>query len=241
MRGFEKIWVEEYGPGCGGVQGTVRPGAYIIESSLLVIHISAVAQGVMGSKGTCKCASGGQDVALCVIGILDNRSAAGIQDGSNVTLQVGGIVVVRAVVGNRHGSAGCVIGKVQGIAAHGHLAQAAAVVDVVIGSGTVGSLGSQAVRIVGVRPGGAAIGHGRQLTAMLPGIGPCAVGQHIANGVTGNGLAVVAGQQITPGTIIGIVDSALHRTQRTGGVGILLAAGDVACVVIGPDICLTFS
>ena len=132
-----------------------------------------------GSHGT----GGSQDLAPCVIGILDNRSTAGIQDGGNVALNIGGIVVVRTVVGDGHGGTGCVVGKVQGIAAHGHLAQTAAVIDVVIGSGTVGPLGSQAVCVVGVRPGGAAIGHGSQLTAMLPSVGPGAVGQHVADDI----------------------------------------------------------
>ena len=193
----------------------------------------------MGTQGGSHGTGGSQDLTPCVIGILDNCSTAGIQDGSNVALYIGCIVVVRTVVGDGHGGGGCIVGKVQSIATHGHLAQAAAVIDVVIGSGTVGPLGSQAVCVVGVRPGGAAIGHGSQLTAMLPGIGPGAVRQHVANGITGNGLAVVPGQQIAPSAIIGIVDSALHRTQCAGGIGILLPTGDVTCVVIGPDPGLT--
>lgn len=124
----------------------------------------------MGTQSRCHGACGGQDLAPCVIGILDNCRATGVQDGGNVALNIGGIVVVRPVVGDGHGSAGCIIGKVQSIAAHSHLAQAAAVVNVVVSSGTVGPLSSQAVRIIGVRPGGAAIGHGGQFTAMLPGM-----------------------------------------------------------------------
>ncbi len=50
-----------------------------------------------------------------------------------------------------------------------------------------------------------------------------------------NSLAIVPGQQIAPDTIIGIVDSALHRTQRTGGTGILFMVGNIARIVIGPD------
>ena len=49
-------------------------------------------------------------------------------------------------------------------------------------------------------------------TAMLPSEAPDAVRQHISNGVNGNGLTIVSDQQIAPYTIIGIVDSALHRT-----------------------------
>lgn len=38
--------------------------------------------------------------------------------------------------------------------------------------------------VVGKGPGGAAIGHAIQLTAMLPDISPVTIGQHIANGIT---------------------------------------------------------
>ena len=44
------------------------------------------------------------------------------------------------------------------------------------------------VGIVAVGDAAAALAHGRQLAAMLPGIGPCAVGQGIAYGVVGDGL-----------------------------------------------------
>lgn len=42
--------------------------------------------------------------------------------------------------------------------------------------------------VVGKGPAGTAIGQGSQLTAMLPGVGPGTIGQHIANGITGNRL-----------------------------------------------------
>lgn len=72
---------------------------------------------------------------------------------------------------------------------------------------------------------------------MLPVVGPGSVRQHIANGVAGNGLAIIAGQQIAPcGITIGVVDGALHRPQRAGGVGIFLFAQDVACIIISPDL-----
>ena len=94
----------------------------VIQPGLSVVYIAAVAQRIVCAQSGCHGTGGRQDLAPCVIGILDNRSAAGVQDGGNVTLQIGGIVVVRAVVGDRHGSTGCVVGKVQGVAAHGHLA-----------------------------------------------------------------------------------------------------------------------
>ena len=189
----------------------------------------------MGTQSRCHGTGGGQDLAPCVVGILDNCSTAAVQDSGNVALNIGGIVVVRTVIGDGHGGTGCIVGKVQGIVAHSHLAQAAPVIDVVIGSGTVGPLGSQTVCVVGVRPSGAAIGHGSQLTAMLPGVGPGSVRQHIANGVTFNGIAIISGQQIAPCGVIGISDRIDDSTQSSGGIRILCAAGDIACVVICPD------
>ena len=47
-----------------------------------------------------------------------------------------------------------------------------------------------AVGIVAVGDAAAALAHGRQLAAVLPGVGPCAVGQGIAYGVVGDGLPI---------------------------------------------------
>ena len=55
-----------------------------------------------------------------------------------------------------------------------------------------------AIGIVAVGDAAAALAHGRQLAAMLPGIGPCAVGQRIAYGVVGDGLPIERRQQVRP-------------------------------------------
>ena len=67
---------------------------------------------------------------------------------------------------------------------------------------------------------------------MLPSVGPGAVGEHVADGITFDGIAIISGQQITQGTIIGIVDSALYGTQRAGVVGMFLFAQDInGCLI----------
>ena len=48
--------------------------------------------------------------------------------------------------------------------------------------------------IVGVGYGGSAVGHAGKLSAMLPGVCPCAVIQRIAHIVIGNGRSVVGCQ-----------------------------------------------
>lgn len=73
-----------------------------------------------------------------------------------------------------------------------------------------------------------------QLTDKLPNVDLGAVKQHITNGITGNGLAIIAGQQIAPCGVIGIGDRNDDSAQSSGGIRILCAAGDIACVVICP-------
>ena len=52
---------------------------------------------------------------------------------------------------------------------------------------------------------------------------------HVANGVIGDGLAVVIGQQIAPGAGgIGVVFRLQRRAQSAGGVGVLLDGGKLA-------------
>ena len=47
--------------------------------------------------------------------------------------------------------------------------------------------------------------HGRQLAAVLPAVGPCAVGQGIAYGVVGDGLPIERRQQVRPiGIAVGV-------------------------------------
>ena len=106
----------------------------------------------------------------------------------------------------RHGRrASGVVGKVQLVAAPGHLRQLIAQVRVVVRC-AVNCLGNAlAVGIVAVGDAAAALAHGRQLTAMLPGVGPRAVGQGIAYGVVGDGLPVICCQQVRPiGVAVGV-------------------------------------
>ena len=62
-----------------------------------------------------------------------------------------------------------------------------------------------AVGIVAVGDAAAALAHGRQLAAMLPGIRPRSIGQGIAYGVVGDGLPIERRQQVRP---IGIAAAA---------------------------------
>ena len=91
------------------------------------------------------------------------------------------------------------------IAAPGQVRQGVAQVRVVVHCAVDGLGNALAIGIVAVGDAAAALAHGRQLTAVLPGVGPCAVGQRIAYGVVGDGLPIERRQQVRPiGIAVGI-------------------------------------
>ena len=117
----------------------------VVQPGFGIVDVTTVAEGVEGAEGGGEVTGGGEGVAPGVIGVGDDGCAGGAQDGSYITLQVRHIVVGCAVQGNGERPPGSVVGKGQGVAAYGHLAEGAAVVDVTVGLGAVGSLGTQTV------------------------------------------------------------------------------------------------
>ena len=91
------------------------------------------------------------------------------------------------------------------VAAPCHLRQLVAQVGIVVRY-AVDRLGNAlAIGIVAVGDAAAALAHRRQLAAVLPGVGPCAVGQGIAYGVVGDGLPIERRQQVRPiGVAVGV-------------------------------------
>ena len=117
----------------------------------------------------------------------------------------------------RTGNAIGVVGEVQGVAAYGHLAELAAVVDIAIGNRAVGTADSHTVLVIGVGPGGAVLGNGCQLPAMLPGVLPHAIRQGVTHGIVGNGSAVIGGEQVIPFPIpigVGVLFSVILASQE---------------------------
>ena len=84
------------------------------------------------------------------------------------------------------------------IAAPGQVRQSVAQVGIIVRRAVDRFGNALAVGIVAVGDAAATLAHGRQLTAMLPGIGPCAVGQGIAYGIVGDGFPVICCQQVRP-------------------------------------------
>ena len=124
------------------------------------------------------------------------------------------------------------------VAAPCHLRQLVAQVGIIVRC-AVDRLGNAlAIGIVAVGDAAAALAHRRQLAAVLPGVGPCAVGQGVAYGVVGDGFPVIRRQQVRP---IGVAVSIGCENGIWIFVIVIIcqaALGYVAAIVIGvrPDI-----
>ena len=77
--------------------------------------------------------------------------------------------------------------------------------------------------IVGVGYGGSAVGHAGKLSAVLPGVRPCAVRGGIAHVVMLDGFAVIGSQQVAPVTVaVGVSDRICGRAECAGSIGVLI-------------------
>ena len=85
--------------------------------------------------------------------------------------------------------------------------------------------------LIGKGDGGAILGHGGELAAALPGIGPGAVGDEVANGIIGAGLAAIGGEQVLPaeGIVIAIGDGVKGLAEGAGGISIFDAGEASSC------------
>ena len=134
-----------------------------------------------------------------------------------------------------------IVGKCQDVIAYGHLGKLAAVVDIVVGGGAIGSAGTHAVGVVGVAPGGAISGHGGKLPTMLPGVGPGAIIEGVTDLVVGNGIPVIGGEQVAPAVFqnflaVGVVNGVQYSTQRFRCIAVFLAVLNITGIVVCPGI-----
>ena len=175
----------------------IIPAGEVVKPRLGVVDVPAIAQGVRGAEGGGHGATGGHGRTPGVIGVGHHLGAAGVHKTGDIALGIFQVEIPVAVVRHRRRASG-VVGKVQLVAAPGHLRQLIAQVRVVVRC-AVDRLGNAlAVGIVAVGDAAAGFAHGRQLAAVLPGIRPRAVVQGIAYGVVGDGLPVICCQQVRP-------------------------------------------
>ena len=200
------------------------------------MHIAAVQKRIEQYN---RVAHSNADIAVGCVLVRTYLVAIFIQKRHHITLQVGDVVEHVAIHRHAHRSAGCIVGKYKlirgSIVRPGHRRQLGSIVHVAVGDAAVGSLGPQAVGIVSVSPVGAAVGHGGQLAAMLPGIFPGAVVGRITDLIISNCDTVKSGQQVTPVRVaVGVSNGIDNCAQLTGGVGILCPAQDISRIIIGP-------
>ena len=152
--------------------GVIVSALEVVEAGFGIIDIAPVAQGVVGAQGAGHGTGGAENVAPGIVGIGDHSRSGGVQDRGDIALEVGGIIVSGAVAGDGQRRTTGIVGKGQGVAAHGHLAQLAAIVDIAVCRAAIGPGSAHAVSIVGIGPGTSVVSNRCQLPAMLPGIGP---------------------------------------------------------------------
>ena len=194
--GDEGVGVDEAADG-----GVVIAALEIIQPGIVVINIAAIAQRIQESDDPTGTRSV-DDVAPSIVAIVTDHGTGRVPDLNHIALQIGDVIVGRAVQRHRGGIATAIIGKGQHIAPHRHLHQLGAVVQIRIGGSAVTPAGAHPVGIVGIGPGVGAIIHGRKLTAMFPGVGPCAVAERVAHLVVGNGHTIISRQQVAPCRIL---------------------------------------
>ena len=224
--------------------GVIVAALEVVQPRLRIVDIPAVAEGGEFAQRAGHGAGGGQRITPCVIGVRHHLRAAAVDQSGHVALRVLQIEILRAIVGDGHG-ADLVVGEMQGRAAGGRVnvdlrqrvtevgiacprslarvddltAGIAGVIDaaVLADSVPVGIIAeTDHFRVAG----SIGAGHLRQLAAMLPSIGPCPVVGQVTDGVGGQCLSVIAGQQILPRAVaITIGDGVQCRAQRARGVG----------------------
>ena len=127
-------------------------------------------------------------------------SGSSPDNGNNIPLDIVEVVEQHGPVGEAHALAGAVVeephDRIPGL-----LRQNLAAVEEKFRGGTVDCLaGADTVSVVLVAVSIAAIGDLPQLPA-YPGVAGAVVGEHVADAVVGDGLAVVLGQQVCPAAV----------------------------------------
>ena len=209
----------------------IVPGVEVVEPRFLVVDVTPIAEGVLLTEGVGQGTGAGEGIAPGVIGVFDDDLAGIVGDGDNVALGIVEVEVLGAVEANGHGLA-------VGVAADGHAVGTVKDVDkLTLGIGIAGDyivdgLGeAEALLVIGKGDGSTVLGHGSQLAAALPGIGPGAVGGEVANGIVGAGLAGIGGEQVHPaeGVVIAIGEGVEGFTQLASGINIFDAGEASSC------------
>ena len=198
----------------------IVPAIQVIKARLGVVIVPPVAEGVLFTHGVAGGVGDGA-VAPGVVGVFRNHlPRGGPDDGNDIPLQVVEVVEQHGTVGEAHALAGAVVEEPHnGIP--GLLRQNLAAIEEEFRGGSIHRLaGADAVSVVLIAVGVAAVGDFPQLPAH-PGVGGAVVACHVADAVVGDGLAVVLGQQIGPAAVaVGVGFGLQNLAQGTGCIGV---------------------
>ena len=207
----------------------------IIKARLGVVIIPPVAERILIAHGVTS-SVGDSAFAPGVVAVLSHDlPRGGPDDGNNIPLDIVEVVEQHGPVGKAHALAGAVVEE-----AHdripGLLRQNLTAVEEEFRGGAVHRFGrSDAVSVVLIAVGVAAVGDFPQLPAH-PGVAGAVVGEHVADAVVGDGLAVVLGQQISPAAVaVGVGLGLQNLAQGTGCIGVPLYRQNVPGLAIGVD------
>ena len=93
----------------------------VVQFVFYIIDIAAVAEGVVLTQCRCEGAGAviaGGVVAPYIVGVGNNCCACVVQNGGNVTLEIGGVVIGSTVVGDGLGCSAGIVGEIQGVAVY---------------------------------------------------------------------------------------------------------------------------
>ena len=194
----------------------------IVQPGFGIIIIPSVAEGILIAHGV---AGGVGDSAFApgVVAVLSHDlPRGGPDDGYNIPLDIVEVVEQHGTVGKAHALAGAVVEEPHD-RIPGFLRQNLAAVEEEFRGGAVDRFGrSDTVGVVLIAVGIAAVGDFPQLPAH-PGVGGAVVGEHVADAVVGDGLAVVLGQQIGPAAVtVGVGLVLQNIAQGAGRIGVTL-------------------
>ena len=162
-------------------------------------------------------------------------SGSSPDNGNNIPLDIVEVVEQHGPVGKAHALAGAVVDEAHDAVA-GFLRQDLAAVEEEFRGGAIDCLaGADTVSVVLIAVGIAAVGDFPQLPAH-PGVAGAVVGEHVADAVVGDGLAVVLGQQVRPAAVaVGVGFGLQNLAQGTGCIGVPLDRQNVPGLAAGVD------
>ena len=213
----------------------IIPAVQIVQASFGIVIVPPVAERILIAHGVAG-GVGDSAVAPGVVAVLGhNLSGSSPDDGDDIPLDIVEVVEQHGPVGKAHALAGAVVEEPHnGIP--GLLRQNLAAIEEEFRGGSIHRLaGADAVSVVLIAVGVAAVGDFPQLPAH-PGVGGAVVACHVADAVVGDGLAVVLGQQVRPAAVaVGVGFGLQNLAQGTGCIGVPLYRQNVPSLTVGVD------